>query len=158
MQQHGIDDHVLADTAVIEMATPIFTGIIDKGKLTLDNPQRYLVHLSKFEGKRIEIVLRKRRSQRSDGQNRWYWGVCVEILANHCGYDPEEMHEALKIKFLSDRTEDEKGLMRVGSTARLTTDEFIAYTNRVVRWAAESLYVYIPSPNEVDYGGWQKAG
>ncbi len=133
------------------MATPLFTGIIDKGKLILDQPQRYLVHLAKHEGKRIELVLRKRRSKRSDSQNRWYWGVCVEILANHCGYDSDEMHEALKIKFLSNHQEDEKGLMRVGSTARLTTDEFIAYTNRVVRWAAESLSVYIPDPSQVDY-------
>jgi hypothetical protein len=133
------------------MITPVFAGTIDKGKLILDQPQRYLVHLAKYEGKRIEVILRKRRSKRSDAQNRWYWGVCVEILANHCGYDPEELHDALKIKFLSDRTVDDKGLMRVGSTARMTTDEFIGYTNKVVRWAAEYLHVYIPSPHEVDY-------
>jgi hypothetical protein len=140
------------------MTAPVFTGIIDKGKLILDQPQRYLVHLANHEGKKVELVLRKRRTKRSDSQNRYYWGVCVEILANHCGYEPEELHEALKVKFLSDRQEDENGLMRVRSTAKLTTDEFIAYTNRVVRWAAESLGVYIPSPNEVEYSGWQKAG
>lgn len=133
------------------MKTPIFTGIISKGKLALDNQNQYLVHLSKFEGKKVELVLRKRRSQRSIKQNAWYWGVVVEILANHCGYEPEEMHDALKYRFLSNHKEDERGLIRICSTAKLTTSEFIDYTNRVVRWAAESLGVYIPDPNEVDF-------
>lgn len=131
---------------------PIFHGHIDKGRLILDHPDRYLVHMTKFEGRRVELILRKKRSKRSDQQNKHYWGVIVEILADYCGYDPEEMHEALKIKFLSNHQEDGRGLMRVGSTARLTTDEFIAYTNRIVRWAAEDLHIYIPDPGQVEYG------
>jgi len=133
------------------MRAPIFAGQIEKGKLVLENPQRYLVHLSKFEGKKVELVLRKRRSKRSDGQNRYYWAVVIEILADHCGYDPEEMHEALKLKFLSDRCVDENGLVKIRSTAALNTDEFIQYTNRVVRFAAQDLGVYIPDPNQFEY-------
>lgn len=133
------------------MTVPIFTGHISQGKLVLDQPQRYLVHLSGLEGKQIELVLRKKRSQRSLAQNSWYWGVVIEILASHCGYTPEEMHEALKIRFLSSRQEDERGLIKVGSTAALTTDEFIRYTNRVIQWAAEYLHVYVPDPNQVEY-------
>jgi len=133
------------------MTTPIFHGSITKGCLTLDNPERYLVYMAGLEGKRVELVLRKKRSKRSDGQNKYYFGVVVKILANHCGYEPEELHEALKIRFLSDRREDDHGLMKVHSTAKLSTDEFTQYVNRVVRWAAESLGVYVPSANDMEY-------
>lgn len=133
------------------MTTPIFHGSIMKGRLTLDNPERYLVYMAGLEGKRVEVVLRKKRSKRSDQQNRYYWGIVVQILANHCGYEPDQMHEALKYKFLSDHQEDSSGLITIRSTASMTTDEFAQYVNRVVRWAAESLGVYVPSANDMEY-------
>ncbi len=133
------------------MTTPLFPGQVSKGKLILETPMRYLAYLSGLEGKRVELILRKQKPKRSDQQNRYYWGCVIEILANHCGYEPEEMHEALKVKFLSDHAEDEKGLIRIGSTAKLTTAEFVDYTDRVVRWAAESLSVFIPDPGQVEY-------
>ena len=132
------------------MTTIVFTGSIDKGKLILDQPERYLVHLAGLNNRRVELILRKRRSKRSDSQNKYYWGVIIELLSNHCGYTSDEMHSALKIKFLSDHQEDEKGLIRVGSTATLTTDEFIRYTNEIVRWSA-GMGVYIPDPGQVEY-------
>ena len=81
------------------MTTPLWPGQVTKGKLILETPMRYLAYLSGLEGKRVELILRKQKSKRSDQQNRYYWGVVIEILANHCGYEAEEMHEALKIKF-----------------------------------------------------------
>ena len=111
------------------MTTPVFHGSITKGRLALDNPDRYLVYMAGLEGKRVELVLRKKRSKRSDQANRYYFGVVVKILGNFCGMDPDEMHSALKVKFLSDHHEDEKGLMKVGSTAKLSTDEFTQYVN-----------------------------
>ena len=129
---------------------PIFYGTINKGKLILEAPQRYLVHLSGLEGKRVELILRKRKSQRSLQQNKYYWGVVVEILASHCGYDPDEMHEALKVKFLSEGQDEKTGLIKVRSTTKMTTDEFIKYTDKVIRWAAQDLGVFIPDPNQVE--------
>lgn len=140
------------------MTTPIFTGTINEGKLILDNPQKYLVQLSYLNGKKIELILRKKRSQRSLQQNSYYWGVVIEILRNHFGYEPEEMHEALKIHFLKLENHKAPGLVSVKSTTRLSTDEFNAYVNRVVTWAAQEYGVYIPDPRQVEYGNWQKAG
>lgn len=128
---------------------PILRGSVEKGKLKLDFPEKYLVLLSKFEGQRVELVIRKKATKRSDSQNKYYWGVIVEILSDHCGYSKDEMHDALKYKFLSDHNADEIGLIKIGSTAKLNTDEFIRYTNEVVRWAAE-MGVYIPDPSQVD--------
>ena len=38
--------------------TPVFTGRIDHGKLILDAPRRYLVHLARLDGKPIELIVR----------------------------------------------------------------------------------------------------
>ena len=129
------------------MNVPIFTGIIDKGKLILDQPQKYLVHLASLENRRVELILRKRRSQRSIEQNRYYWGVIVEILADHFGYNPEEMHEALKFHFLKSH---EDKLVTVKSTAKLSTDEFARYINQIVIWAATEYQIFIPPAGEVE--------
>jgi hypothetical protein len=128
---------------------PIFRGKVEKGKLLLDDPSRYLVRIASLEGKKIELTLKKSQETRSLQSNRYYWGVVVKVLADHCGYDSDEMHEALKFKFLSDKCMDDKGLVRIGSTASLTVDEFIQYTNKVVMWAAQDLQVYIPDPTQV---------
>jgi hypothetical protein len=133
------------------MTSPIHRGKVEKGKLILEDPSRYLLRIASLEGKRVELSLKKYRENRSDNQNRYYWAVVVELLANHCGYAPEEMHEALKIKFLSSQPRDEHGLVKIGSTARLNTDEFIQYTNKIVIWAATELQVFIPDPSQVEF-------
>jgi hypothetical protein len=71
----------------------------------------------------------------------------VAILAEYCGYEPEEMHEALKDKFLSVGLDDH-GLKIVRSTTKLSTTEMEEYLEKIKRWAAAELNCYIPDPNE----------
>ena len=131
------------------MPSPVFTGRIENGKLILDSPHRYIVRLSALNGKLVELVIRKRRSQRSPNQNAAYWGIVVEILSNHTGYDKDTMHEALKAKFAS-RTDEKTGLLVIESTAKMNTVRFNRYYSDIQQWAAEFLGCYIPSPNECD--------
>lgn len=138
------------------MTNPIFTGIVTQGKLRLDAPARYLVHLARLEGKLVEVVVRRRRSQRSVNQNAAYWGIAVEILSQHLGYDKCTMHDALKEKFASRR--DEKGLLIVESTAAMDTKRFCKYYEDIQRWSAEFLGVYIPDPNECEYQEIERRG
>jgi hypothetical protein len=125
----------------------IHEGRVDKGQPHLKNKSRYLVQLSKLEGKEIELIIRQKKSQRSLDQNSYYWGVVVAILGDHCGYDPEEMHEALKFKFLR---KGKEGLETVTSTTDLNTKEFEDYLERIRRWASMELNCFIPQPNEVE--------
>ena len=37
----------------------VFHGIVKQGRVKFDAPERYLVHLSSFEGQRIELTLQK---------------------------------------------------------------------------------------------------
>lgn len=129
--------------------TPVFTGQIDeRGRIVLEQPVNYGRWLQRLAGQRVELIVRKRRAQRSDRQNRAYFGIVVAMLAEHCGYEPDEMHEALAWKFLGiDQAGDP--LPRRRSTAGLTTAEFEDYVGRVRRWAAEELGCDIPEPNEV---------
>ncbi len=127
---------------------PILYGQVKDGKLKLDAPQGYLVQLSSLEGQRIELTIRKERHARSLSQNRYYWGVIIEILSNHFGYDREEMHEALKFKFL--KKHGDTNLVTVGSTAKLSTVGFTEYIDSVIRWAATEYQVVIPSAEGVE--------
>lgn len=128
-----------------------FPGEVKQGNLVLDNRAKFQHFVKGFEGKKIEVILRKRKKQRSDPQNRYYWGVVIDILGKTFGYEPEEMHEALKFKFLQIDSSIQPGLVSVQSTAKLSTAEFMDYIANIQRWAAQEFKIYLPDPNEVDY-------
>jgi hypothetical protein len=125
---------------------PIFAAKVEHGTLKADIS--YYKWLNTLEGCNVTVRVEKKKKQRSLSQNAWYWGVCVELLADFCGYSPDEMHESLKEKFLGSER-DKNGLVKIRSTAALSTDEFVDYTNRIVIWAAQQLSVFIPGPGEV---------
>lgn len=118
------------------------------GRSTLDFPAQwksYVKYLAGPEGNEITITAHRRRAKRSLKQSAYWWAVVVPTIAEHCGYTRDEMHEALKAKFLG--TEDmSRGLLRIGSTRKLNTQEFTDLTDRVILWAAEDLGVVIPQP------------
>ena len=127
---------------------PILHGQVKDGKLVLDAPQNYLVELSRLEGRRIELTIREEQHVRSLNQNSYYWGVIIEILSSYFGYDKEEMHLALRFKFL--KKHGDTDLVTVGSTAALSTVGFTNYIDEIIRWAAVEYQVVIPSADGVD--------
>ncbi len=130
---------------------PVFGGKVKGGKLKLDMPQGYLVELSRLEGQRIELTIRKERNIRTMNQHRYYFGVVLKVFGDYCGYDPEELHEACKHEFLRAYvTIGEKAYRSARSTTTLTTEEFSEYLDKVIRLAAEQ-GCYIPQPGEA---GW----
>jgi hypothetical protein len=118
---------------------PIFYGKVEKGKIKLDNPARFTPYLQNFEGKRVELVLRERRTTRSEEANAYYWAVVVKMVADKTGFDSPETHEALKKRF------------HVTSTSKLKTKEFWEYIAKIQVWAVEFLDLAIPDANQVDY-------
>lgn len=126
---------------------PIFYGKVKHGKVVLYTPERYVVHLAKLEGQNIELIVRKETKTRSGQQNRYYWGVVLAVLSECTGYDPEQMHDAMKEKFASKRTE--AGLLITERTSKMDTTRFSEYIEGIKRWAAEYLECYIPDAGEV---------
>lgn len=105
-----------------------------------------------LEGCNVELVLQKERKQRTVKQNAYYWGVVVEMLAEAAGhYEAEEMHDALREKFL--RKYDVSELPTVRSSTELTTVEWEEYMQKCRMLGAEMFGIYIPEPNEVA-GEW----
>lgn len=126
-----------------------FPGTVKQGNLVLESPARFSRFLKGFEGKRVELILRRRKRTRTDQQNRYYWGVIIDILGNEFGYEPEEMHSALKLKLLRVDQDQDHPIETVKSTASLSTIEFLDYIARIQRWAAQEFNIYLPDPKEV---------
>jgi hypothetical protein len=114
-------------------------------------PWKFYTHLERLKNKQVEVIVRLPRSQRSERSNRFYWGAVVPLLAEHLGYEKQDMHEVLAMRFL--RIEDcpVTGAPRRKRTPDCDTAEFAAYVDSCIRLAAE-LGVVIPLPGEVEVG------
>lgn len=128
---------------------PIFYGKVENGKLTLENPEQFRSYAYSFKGD-IQMTIEKKRKSRSLNQNNYYWGVVIPLLCEYCGYTPEEMHEAVKIKFLITYPEVKNIPPTIRSTTDLSTVEFEELMARIRMWAAIELGVNIPQPNECE--------
>ena len=84
-----------------------------------------------------EIEVKPFAFNRSTQQNKKYWKLTSE-LGNFLGYNPEEMHELLKYKFLSYKTEMlGEEIPVIPSTSKLTIKEFVEYLSKVERFAVD---------------------
>ena len=124
---------------------PIFAGQVNNAGLHFDRRSDVDKYISTLIGQRVEVIIRKPKTKRSDVQNNYYWGVVIELLSKELGYDQDEMHEILKYKFLKTKNGE---MEYVKSTTKLTTGEFEEYLDKIKRWSAEFLRVVIPDPNE----------
>ena len=98
----------------------------------------------------------KEAKMRSLPELRYYFGVIVKILSDELGYTPNEMHEILKMMFLSELRilKTKQGIKEIriaGSTGEKTTIEIEDYYSRIREWASIYLGIYIPLPNEMDW-------
>jgi len=103
----------------------------------------------------VVLTIAEFRDKRSNQANRYYWGIVVEIIyraLKESGWEitREGTHEMLRFRFLrEDRPLGEHGdefVTTVKSTTELDRDEFRAYIERCVQFAAEYLNVVIPPP------------
>lgn len=91
---------------------------------------------------------------RSNPQNRYYWGVCIALLSEHTGYTTDEIHEVLKHKFLKRvlrmlnlKQKNVEEVSITESTSNLDTIQFEEYLSQVRIWASQ-LGCYLPEPHE----------
>lgn len=71
----------------------------EEGRLLIVDRERFVEHLKAMPGK-IWVTVERYYRQRSDKENKYYWGVVVDRLRRKIGYTKDEMHDALKLKFL----------------------------------------------------------
>lgn len=144
------------------MLIPKFRGIVhpdseDHGSASLygydfyeTDQAKYLQWMNKFkEGTHVFVTVEKitKRKMRSVEQNAYYWGIVIKILCEEIGYSKDEMHDALRMKFLT--YENVQGLPTTLSTTQLSTIEFEAYLEQIRRWASMDMGIIIPDPIKV---------
>ena len=102
----------------------------------------------------VEVKIKKYR--RSNEFNNYYWAIVVAMISERLrglGHDIDKdlTHEFLKGRFLySELTDPGTGeVMKIPKkTSELATGEFMEYLEHVKQFAAETLDLYIPDPNE----------
>ncbi len=125
----------------------IYFSNVEGGALTSRGLRQVI---ASFEGKRVEVTIRLKRNYRSNRANSYYHGVVVDDIATEMrrlGWESpsggpitnEEVHELLKLKFLSTGTlvNPSTGEYETtpGSTTRLTSSEFADYIAAIKQWA-----------------------
>ncbi len=113
-----------------------FTKLFDLLKTLKDEPHR--------------VYVLDRKKLRSSSQNRYYWGVILDSLAQHTGIEVHEMHELCKHKF-NLKTNHIDGVVYEwgGSTKLLNTKMMTDYIEQIRTWANVELDLNIPEANEL---------
>ena len=133
--------------------TPIFYGTVSGGgKIVYDYPSRYGSWLGKLAGKRVEVTVRRERSQRSLDQNAYWHAVPVTLMADYTGEEHMATHYALLGECFGYHHSEKFGRLvpNKGSSSALTVEEFSHLIEWCPPWALEHHGVQIPLPNEVD--------
>ena len=138
---------------------PVWLGAVTKGRLTLDAEAEFRRYIKALPDQPIQLVLSRKKSQRSLEQNSWIWGIAYPIIAGGVGYDDHETHDpqtldaihyALIAKWGGEHYEKRLGIMVPNKrSSTLTTKEFSDYMEWLVRYAAQELGgILVPLPGE----------
>lgn len=132
--------------------TPIFQGKIENNQIKLNEPDKVKLHIQSLNGQDIDYIIQKHKKERSNQENKYYWSVIIPYIMDLTGYDSNETHEAIKLKFLKkEKFINNDEVSTIASTAKLSTSEFEDLMSNIRIWAASEHNCYIPLPNECVY-------
>lgn len=96
-----------------------------------------------------QVTIEPKTKKRTLNQNALYW-KWVGLIADATGNDNDDVHEALKAKFLTPRTIDLGGEQReIRSTAKQDKAAMTAFMDKVYAFATSELGLYLPTPEEL---------
>lgn len=113
--------------------------------------------IKSFDGKEIEIIIKRKRKSRSNPQNAYYFGVIIPITQRAINdewgeiWSIQKTHEFLKNMFLyEERTNhDTSEIIKIPkSTTENSTLEQEMYHTQIRNFLLEWFNVDIPLPNE----------
>ena len=137
-----------------------FAALVTNGKLPRQTGQNIARLIAQMDGEHILITVAEQKRQRSNPQNRYYWGVVVAMVRQMfidygTPVSAEQVHEYLKMNVgkMIDMLIDPKGNPApfLRTTTKLSTQEFEDYMEKIRAWAA-GFGLIIPLPNEDDGG------
>ncbi len=128
-----------------------FSGKVnEQGTLEGIPRKKFADQLKHFAGKPIELIIRRKKKYRSIQQNKFLW-LSYNLISDHTGFTPDELHEIFKGMFLKREKVNEKTgtlFTYTESTTALTTIEFMEYMERIVKFSAEEFGITLPMPEE----------
>lgn len=135
---------------------PVWYGEVDgRGQIVYDRApelRQYLAKIATHQNRGVQVVIKKRKRQRSKNQNDYYWAVIVDMVAEAMGITPKQANEFLKSEFLTVGIERNGKRWEVTrSSSDLSTVEFEEYCQNCRMWASAELGIYIPEPNEAEW-------
>jgi hypothetical protein len=133
-------------------------GDVKDGKLNIHSKTLFKKDVQQYEGKEVEIIIKKRKKSRSLVQNGFYWGVLIPIikhelvelgwkqarsttwvsnlLKNHC----------LRIEEANEDTGET--WETIGETHLLSTVEWEEYIERIRDFVMKHLNIELPYPEK----------
>lgn len=122
-----------------------FIAISQEGELEFADPERLKQFLLYNPGELyINIGKNRRKKTRSEGENKYYWGVVLQLISEHTGETPEDLHDHFRVRFLMQGDK----FQRPRSTTSLSVTEFEDYLSKIRIFAQQDLNVFIPLPHE----------
>lgn len=106
------------------------------------------------DGELGSMTISMKKPTRSDSQLRYYW-VVIGLIADHCGYNSEELHDAImKLKFGTKKIKVGKDLVEVRKSisngAKFRKMEMMELLDFVLEKANE-LEVVVPTKESLGY-------
>ncbi|MGP1257067.1 MAG: hypothetical protein ACTS10_21805 [Kiloniellales bacterium] len=94
------------------------------------------------------VEIKRLKSKRTLQQNALYWRW-IHIIADETGNDAEDIHEAIKLKFIEPEPVTVFGeTVTRRSTANKDIGAMAALMNKVHAWAHTDLDIHLPLPEE----------
>ena len=94
------------------------------------------------------VEVKRLQNRRTLDQNALYWRW-VHMIASETGNDADEVHDAMKKKFIAPEYVEVFGeLVDRRSTADKRTGEMVEYMEKVRAWAFSTLGIALPLPEE----------
>lgn len=114
------------------------TSYVLRGKHQLESAATFIVGLAPDRPWRLEVV--QHRAKRSPEQNKLLWAIYTR-MAEGTGHTAEEIHEAMKVKFLPPQFIQigDESVKVPASSSRLDTKQFSDFVEQVQMFAATEL-------------------
>jgi len=148
-RMEGRRDATGGGTYSLSSMTSVVAPVVNGAPQFSDTQKRLLMdEYRRNEGKDVRVQIGPYQNKRTTRQNSYLWGVVYAEIAADTGYSTEDIHEAMKAKFLPRNFVDigNEEIRVPKSTTTLSTDEFGKYVDQIVAFAGE-LGIAIPPPN-----------
>jgi len=123
------------------MAASFLGFVTDSGDLTLDNRAAFRAYTKRLAGEEVEVEIRKRRTKRSDRQNRAFH-ACITPWALEEGHNIEDLKADIlrevfgELEAVNAITGEVKKVLAEPHTSKLDTQKFAHLMERTVEIAA----------------------